>query len=61
MNKIDETDEYKDYKVNIAIIIDNEEIEIAINKENTLKQYFPWTIEISSVVVEFCESWERIQ
>ena len=59
MNRIDKTDNYRDYKTRVAVIIDDS-IEIHIGKEDILRLYNPIALEFGSVVVAFCDSWEFV-
>lgn len=59
MDRVNATDEYKDYKIHVAVIIE-ESIDIYINKEGTLRVYNPHGLEYYSVVILFCNDWEII-
>ena len=59
MDLIDDTEEYRDFEIHVAVILD-ESIDIFISEEKNLRLYNPHGLFLDSVVVAFCDSWELV-
>jgi hypothetical protein len=59
MDRIDETQEYRDYEIHVAVVLD-ESIDIYINQDQIIRLYNFHGLEYHSVVVAFVDSAEII-
>ena len=59
MDRIDETAEYRDYEIHVAVVLD-ESIDIYINQDQIIRLYNFHGLEYHSVVVAFVDSVEII-
>ena len=60
MHCINVTEEYKEYKIHVAVIL-KESIDIFIEEDDILRIYNPHGLEMESIVVLFCDTWELIR